>query len=288
MRPAPSFSVIVPVRDGAPVLRTLLDSLRSQTLPPEEFEVVVVDNGSRDDGAEVARSMGATVVELPHPGIARARNTGAAAARGDRLAYMDADCVADPGWLEALARCAGSTPLIAGPVRITTAEPANAIERFERLWRFTQEAWVGQGWAATANLLVEREAFEAIGGFDEAYGHNGEDVDFCIRAGRAGFELSYCPDAMAFHPAEHRLWPVLRRSFWHGHGGAHIDRRIGGGYVAWRHPRPLFQGVAAARLLGIAEPVVEPGDWPTMRRLAHLAYAFRVAGSVWAHLDRAA
>ena len=284
--PEPSLSVVIPVRDGAKVLPPLLGSLDRQTLPRERFEVVVVDNGSRDGGADLARSWGARVVRLQIAGISRARNSGAEAAASDRIAYIDADCVADSGWLEAMARCAGSKPLIAGPVRITAGDPPNAVERFERLWRFAQAAWVKQGWAATANLLVEREAFEAVGGFDEAYGHNGEDADFCIRAGRAGFDLGYCRDAAVSHPAERRLWPMLMRSFWHGHGSACIRRRIGAGYVAWRHPRPLLDGTAAARRVGIDSSVVAPGDWPAMRRLARAAYAFRTAGSLWSELDR--
>src|SRR5947208_2213682 len=81
----------------------------------------------------------------------RARNRGARAARADRFAFIDADCVATPGWLEAMRGCAGRAPLLAGAVRVTTEEPPNAIERFEVLWRFDQESWVKLGWAATAN-----------------------------------------------------------------------------------------------------------------------------------------
>jgi GT2 family glycosyltransferase len=282
-----SLSVIVPVRDGATMLPGLLESLQMQTLPSDRFEVIVVDNGSRDDGASVARAKGATVLEDSIPGRARARNRGAAAAAGNRLAFIDADCVANPGWLEALAGCAGSKPLIAGPVILTTGEPPNKVERFERLWRFAQEAWVQQGWAATANLLVERDAFETIGGFDEAYRSIGEDADFCIRASRQGFELGYCPEAEVRHAGEDRMWPMLKRCFWHGYSSAQASRRIGAGYAAWRHPRPLLVGAEAARSVGLHEAMVTPGDWPTMRRLARGAYAFRVAGSLWSELERA-
>ena len=78
----PRVSVVVPVRDGAPELRTLLGSLAAQTIPAADFETIVVDNASRDDSAMVGRGQGARVIAEPVPGRARARNAGVAAARG--------------------------------------------------------------------------------------------------------------------------------------------------------------------------------------------------------------
>lgn len=284
---APSVSVVVIVRDGAAGLRKLLGSLAAQTLPKERFETVVVDNDSRDDSARVARELGARVVSEPIPSRARARNAGFAAAAAERVAFIDADCIADPGWLEALEHMAGSASLVAGEVRTTTRAEPNAVERFERLSRFGQEAWVRRGWAATANLLVTRPAFEAVNGFDTAYRIVGEDADFCLRAGLAGHRLAYCGAAVVNHPAEHRLWPMLKRTFWQGYSSAQVAERLGAGYVAWRHPRPLLRRDVAATMIGIVPARVPAGDWTMMRRLARAAYAARVAGSLWRELRRA-
>lgn len=281
------MSVIVPVRDGAAELPALLASLEAQTLPRERFEVIVVDNASRDATAPVGRRAGAVVVEEPVANRSRARNRGAAAARSDLLAFIDVDCVADPGWLEALLGCAGRADLVAGPVVVTTSEHPNACERFERLWRFSQEAWVAQGWAATANLLVQRAAFEAVGGLDTEYHHIGEDVDLCIRARRAGFTLGYCERAVVAHAAESRPRPLLKRSFFHGYSGVQVLRRLGVGYDAWRRPGPLFRGDAAMALIDLTPDGFEPAEWRVMRRLARAAYAARMAGSLWADLRRA-
>jgi GT2 family glycosyltransferase len=283
--PAPQISVIVPVRDGAGLLPALLGSLARQTLPRDRFEVIVVDNASRDGTAELAARMGTRVVEEPVPGRSRARNAGVAAAEAELLAFTDADCVASPGWLAGFSACAGSAPLLAGAVRVRTEEPPNGVERFERLWRFEQEAWATHlGWAATANLLVERGAFEAIGGFDVAYRHTGEDVDFCIRAGRRGLAIGFCPDAEVSHNGESRLWPMLKRSFWHGYGGVQASRRIGVGYRAWTAPGPLLDSGRAASVLGIERSRVAEADWGQVRRLARAAYGMRIAGAVWADL----
>ena len=285
--PDPTLSVVVPVRDDAAGLRRLLASLAEQTLSSDEFEVIVVDNASRDETPQVAEAAAARIVHEPSPSRARARNTGARSARGRRLAFIDADCVATPTWLEALTGAADTAPLVAGAVRLTTADPPNAIERFERLYRFPQERAVAQGWAATANLLVERAAFDATGGFDVAYRSIAEDADFCVRAGRAGFELAYCKDALVEHPAERQVWPLLKRAFWHGYSAAQASRRLGLGYVAWRHPLPLLRGALAARVIGIDQSSVTSADWNTVRALARASYAMRTAGSVWSGVRRA-
>lgn len=283
----PEISVVVPVRDGASSLAPLLDSLASQDLEPHRYEVIVVDNASRDQSAEVAASRGVRVAFDPVPNRSRARNAGARTARADLLAFIDADCTASPQWLSALLRCRGRAPLLAGPVELETRTPPNTIERFELFWRLDQEAMVAQGWAATANLMVERYAFEAIGGFDSHYRHIGEDADFCMRAGRAGYELGYCAGALVHHGAERELSPVIRRAFFHGYSAAQVLRRLGVGHVAWRHPRPLLSPRFALAFHRIGADSLSGRERMRQGALATATYASRVAGSVWASLRRA-
>lgn len=285
---APEISVIVPVRNGEPTLPRLLESLKTQTLAASRFELVVVDNDSRDATARIAQAAGARVVHEPIANRARARNAGAAVARGGLYAFTDADCVADAAWLEALLGCAHEAPLMAGEVKVRQRARPNAIERFEGLWRFGQEAWVkGQGWAATANLLVTAQAFHAVGGFDPTWRHIGEDVDFCFRARAAGFDLGFCPDAVVEHAAEHELRPFLRRCFLHGYSVNQAFYRLGAGYRAWRDPVPALIGDRALRQLGREPHQFDAREWQRMARLARLGYAARVAGSIWGELARA-
>jgi GT2 family glycosyltransferase len=284
---APAIGVIIPVRNGAGTLPALLESLAAQTLAGDQFEVVVVDNASRDATAEIARTWGAAVAHEPVPNRSRARNRGVEAARADLFAFTDADCVAEASWVESLLGCGRQFPLAAGMVRVATSPEPNPVERFESLWRFGQEHWVKEGWAATANLAVKRAVFEAVGGFDPSWRHIGEDVDFCVRAARLGHRVAWCPQAVVSHHAEDRLWPMLRRSFLHGYSVNQAYYRLGSGYRAWRYPWRAIGGQAALSGLGAAPDSYDPGEWSKMLRLARASYGARVLGSVWAEVRRA-
>ena len=281
------ISAIVPVRNGAATLPPLLRGLQSQTLSPHRYEVIVVDNDSTDETARVAQAHGARVVHEPIANRSRARNRGVEAARTRLYAFTDADCTVDKHWLERLLENADRAPLVAGDVRLRVSSAPNAIERFEALWRFGQSAWVEQqGWAATANLLVAADAFEAVNGFDPTWRHIGEDVDFCFRTRAAGYGLAYCPDAIVEHEAERELRPLLERCFRHGYSVNQAFYRLHAGNRAWRDPLPAIVGDRALRDIGHRPESFAPGEWRRMARLARVAYAARVAGSLWAEVLR--
>ena len=274
---------MIPVRDGEQTLPTLLDALDGQTLARDRFEVIVVDNGSRDGSGALARERGARVVDEPRPNRARARNRGVDVATGAVIAFTDADCVPAPEWLTALSACLAGSPIAAGAVELVTRGRPTRWEQLEGLWRFRQEAAVAQGWAATANLGVRRDAFLAVAGFDPAYRHIGEDVDFCLRLGAAGFALSWCPHAVVRHHAEETARAVLRRGVIHGYSSNQHARRWHDdfGWRHWRHPRPAVSGDWALRRFG---------DGAAAHRellgVARAEYAARVIGSAWAELRR--
>jgi len=274
---AARVSVITTVRDGEHALPALFDALDAQTLGHDAFEVIVIDNASRDRTADVARSRGAIVVTEPTPGRARARNRGAGAASTPLLAFTDADCRPRPDWLEALTGALASGPLVAGRVILTTRGDPNVIERLDSLWRFRHD---DGDWAPTANLGMQRSAFDAIGGFDGSFRHIGEDVDLCLRARGAGFSLSWCRGAVVEHPAETELRPVLRRAFEQAYSLEDLRRRhdfeTG---EEWRHPMPLLRGAYALERFG-AHNAAER----RLLLLARLEYAGRMAGSAWAAL----
>jgi GT2 family glycosyltransferase len=281
-------SVVIPARNAAAALPALLRSLRAQTVGREDFEVVVVDNASADDTAAVAARAGARVVSVPRPNRSRARNAGAAAALADRIAFVDAECEADPGWLAALLRCLDNAPLVAGPVCLRLPASPSVLERFDALWRFNRREHVErEGWAASANLGITREAFAAVGGFDPSYRQIGEDVDLCLRSGAAGYRIAFCPDAWISHPAEASWRAMLRRGYGQGWSMVQHQRRLPGpiGARLVRHPGPLVRGDWPLRRLGIDPTSLPAAERRRLMLVARIEYAARMVGSLHAELS---
>jgi glycosyltransferase involved in cell wall biosynthesis len=201
----PSVSVIVPARDAASTLPRTLAALTGQDYPGE-YEVIVVDDGSRDATAQAARAPGppVIVVQQPQLGPAAARNRGVATARARRLAFCDADVFPGPGWLAAGVAALDGADLVQGRVQ---PDPEVARGPFDRtLWI---DADVGL-WE-TANLFVTRVAFERAGGFVEWIRPRrgkalAEDVWFGYRALRAGARPAFCAQALANHAVFARHW----------------------------------------------------------------------------------
>jgi len=281
-------AVVIPAHDAAAALPALLRSLDAQTAGRDAFEVVVVDNASADDTAAVAARLGARVVSEPRPSRARARNAGVAATDAERIAFVDAECEADAGWLAALFGCLERAPLAAGPVRLALSPSPGTLERFDALWRFHQREHVERdGWAASANLGVTREAFDAVGGFDPSYRVIGEDVDLCLRARAAGYGIGFCARAWVSHPAEGTWDAVLRRGYRQGWSMVQHHHRLPGpvGGRPHRHPGPLVRGDWALRRFGIDPDALDAAERGRFLRVARVEYAARMVGSLHAELS---
>jgi len=217
---SPIVSVVVPVRDGAAVIDDCLKAITSQRGAPA-YEVIVVDNGSTDTTADIVRHRHPDVrlVCEQQPGSYAARNAGIAAATGVILAFTDADCTPEPGWLAAAcAALDAGADLVAGGIAMHRSARPTVAERYDRAVYLRQEDLVrNHGWAVTANLVVRRSVFDAVGFFDPTL-PSGGDRDLCLRAGAAGFGLVYAPDAAVGHRPRTRV-----REIWQ------VNRRIGSG-----------------------------------------------------------
>jgi glycosyltransferase involved in cell wall biosynthesis len=189
-------SVIVPARDAGATLPALLDALAAQDLD-EPFEVIVVDDGSRDGTAGVAAAHPVVTAVVPGAGNGpgAARNAGVQAATGTVLAFTDADCVPDPGWLRAGLTALADYDLVQG--RVDPAGPVGPYDRTVSVDRLTLLF-------ETANLLIRRELFERIGGFEAWLAPRrskelAEDVWLGRRARRAGARIAYADGARVRH-----------------------------------------------------------------------------------------
>lgn len=201
-----SVSVIVPALNAAATLEETLAGLASQDLERDAFEVIVIDNGSKDETARVAEDgpIPTRVLRQPRERAGSARNRGAAMADSPILAFTDADCRPAPGWLRAGVEAMAGVDLVQGAVRPDPHSPRMPFDR---------TLWVGSeyGLYETANLFVSRQLFEQVGGFDDVIRANvsapfGEDTWFAWRARRAGARTSFCAEALVHHAVFRRRW----------------------------------------------------------------------------------
>jgi glycosyltransferase involved in cell wall biosynthesis len=208
----PDVSVIVPARDVGNDLDELLVALGRQRFSGT-YEVIVVDNGSRDDTAAHAERVGVVdqvIRRARGEGVGAARNAGAAAARGEALAFTDADCRPAPDWLAAGMRALEDADLVQGAVR---PDPNVPMGPYDRSLGVTAD----RGLYQTANLLVDSVWFARVGGFRDWSTEGveggsrpfGEDVVFAWHARRAGARARFAPDALVHHaviPGTSREW----------------------------------------------------------------------------------
>jgi GT2 family glycosyltransferase len=219
LQSAPFVSVIVCSYNGGRTLAACLDSLGKLNYP--EYEVILVDDGSTDDTAYVAAQFPRVrYIHQDNRGLSHARNTGAAAAKGEVFAYTDSDCMADVDWLYYLIATlqSGGYAGVGGPnvtppaqnwiqacVAAAPGGPSHVL-----LTDTIAEHIPG------CNMAFQRWAFESIGGFDPEYHKAGDDVDFCWRLQQAGCVIAFSPTAIVWHHRRFTLRAFLKQQDGYG------------------------------------------------------------------------
>ncbi|MDP6460135.1 MAG: glycosyltransferase [Gemmatimonadota bacterium] len=217
MNDRPAVSVVVPVYDNAATLARLLRACRQQD-HPGGVEVIVVDDGSRDDSAGIAEEAGVRVIRQENRGPAAARNRGWREATADIILFTDADCVPRTDWARLLAEGVGGGFAAAGGT-YGIVNPESALARSvhaEIVWRhsgFPEEI----DFAGSFNLGVKRAAMEEVGGFDESFPlPSGEDNDLSYRLRDAGHRIRFVREAVVDHHHPDSLGRYLREQARHG------------------------------------------------------------------------
>jgi cellulose synthase/poly-beta-1,6-N-acetylglucosamine synthase-like glycosyltransferase len=263
----PRVSVVVPVRDEAPRIARCLQALLAQTYPADRTEIIVVDNGSRDGTPYAACAHGVTVLSA---GGTRspylARNKGIERARGEVLAFTDADCVPAKDWLERAVRVLlrEEADLVGGAVHFAFSERPRAAEILDAVNNLDNERSIrDRGVAKTGNLVVRRRVFSEIGPF--AVRRSGADVEFTARASGAGFALVFAPDAVVVKPAR-RLAALLRKQHRVGRGQYRLWRERG--ETRRRVLRGCLRALVPGRPSFLREPIRRRGPAGAEARLA--------------------
>ena len=219
-------SVIVPVFNDAARLRLCLQALAAQTYGEgnqaerkAQYEVIVVDNASA-----ASENISALVAEFPRavyayetsPGSYAARNHGVTIARGDILAFTDADCIPAKDWIEKGVAYLTENPncgLVAGQIKLFfRGDQANPIELYESVTAFPQQRLLDQQkGAATANVFTFKSVMDTVGPFNAELRSQG-DVEWGQRVFAAGYQQRYAADVCVAHPARYTLRQLHHRT----------------------------------------------------------------------------
>lgn len=200
----PRVAVCVSSRNRSHLLERLLRSLEAQTLPTSQFDVIVVNDGSVDDTAEMLARVSQssslrlqTIHRETSGGPAAGRNSAWRAATSDFIAFTDDDCVPVAGWLEAgLTALADRRQIVVGGVR-PNPDQLELDGPFAHTWTIGRAEMRG---FATANIFYRRADLDELGGFDERYPNPAcEDTDLGLRAEEQGVAVEFCADALVWH-----------------------------------------------------------------------------------------
>lgn len=237
-RRMPVVSVVVPTFRRPAGLARLVQSFECQTMSFDQFELIVVDNGSLDETSEVLAGLAAvTPVNLrplhieDNHGPAPARNLGWRHAHGDMVAFTDDDCTPAADWLErgvAALRNAPAVGVVQGATHMAHGHRPSGG------WEVNREVLRPSPWFEGCNLFFRRDALVAGGGFDETLHFGGEDTVAGWSVLEAGWERLFEEQAVVYHDVE------LRNVGWHLRMAWREANLV---TVAARHPRFRHEGL---------------------------------------------
>jgi GT2 family glycosyltransferase len=209
-----------------------IEAVLAQTRPPDEF--LIIDDGCTDGTLDIAAKYPVRIIRHErNRGLAAGRNTAFANAKYDLVAAMDSDALAEKNWIESLLD-AFNDPRVAGSggrlIEKYRDGPANAW-RAAYLCQDLGETRIEIEWPSPKRLggfgtLFRKDAVLAVGGYNERYRTNFEDVDMCIRLLQAGHKLIFEPRAVAYHLRQDTVRTLLRTS-WRSEFDTHY---FNGGY----------------------------------------------------------
>ncbi len=225
-------SVVVCTRNRPVPLGRCLRSLASQSMPPDRFEVIVVDDGCRDGARRVCEQMTAGMPNLryvrnstPH-GLASARNAGIRQAAGEQILFTDDDCVTDERWVEKLGAALGEHPIVAGAVSTPTDtywRLCHNVAQFHEFMPGLPPRPVTL--LAGANMGFRRGVLEALGCFSPV-AVQGDDMEIALRARQKGFGVWFTPEAVVWHlPDRNSCGQMLRYAAAHASGTIGLRHR---------------------------------------------------------------
>jgi glycosyltransferase involved in cell wall biosynthesis len=216
----PLVSFVIPVFNSEKDIARCLCSIQNLHCPVGTYEVLIMDNGSTDQTHQIMRRLGFTFQVVPKVNVSTLRNRGAALAQGDYVAFVDSDVELTPHWLQSGLNTFADKQIVATGSFLEVPQNATWVQK---IWSLHQRSRhlagesVVVAWLGSANLMVRRDDFLAIEGFNEHL-ETAEDVDLCYRLGQRGMIL-YNPCMRAIHWGEApNVGTFWHKEVWRGLG----------------------------------------------------------------------
>lgn len=291
MKSVVDISVVICVYNGADTLAECLRAVQAQSFPRERFEIVVVDDGSTDASAEVARRFDVRLIQDPHRGLTAARNTGWRSAQGTWVAFTDDDCAPARSWLSCLTQAVTSSPgerVLGAAGRIIGYPSEMAVPRYIELrGGFNTEQHLAHPrfpYAPMGNVMYRREALEYVNGLDERYtSYEACNLHARLRSCYGG-AFHYEPRAVVLH-RHHTTWRgYFRQQFGYGSGLAQFMLHYHG-QVSWSAQQEIASWANVLRLGGAAL-VAGDGEDGLLRRGDFVKHFAQRLGFVKSYRDR--
>lgn len=231
----PFVSIVIPVRNRPEDITACLHSLTQVDYPRDKMEIIVVDDASEDRTPDAVSNFDVSLITLEENKQASfCRNLGARKARGEILAFIDSDCLADPLWLRELVPAFKDASLGAVGGLVDSYFEEKGLDHYEKVKSSLKMGDLcrrsGEGdrffYVPSCNLLARREPFLKLGGFQKEM-HVGEDVDFCWRLQDDGYQVEYRPVGRVYHKHRNRLIPFCFRRFEYGTSEPTLQRTHG-------------------------------------------------------------
>lgn len=215
MEKTPFVSIIIPVYNDTLRLKQCIKALVEQTYPKECYEIIVVDNGSKDNLSEIKSFENLHLEFETKSSQFAARNKGVTISRGKILAFTDSDCIPSPRWIESGVKTMleqHNCGITGGAVNFFfKADKPNLIELYDSLFFLQQKRYIEEiKFAVTANLFTFREVFDKVGMFNENL-RSGGDGEWGKRVFDQGYNIIYSADAIVNHPARYELSELYKK-----------------------------------------------------------------------------
>ena len=208
------ISLIIPSYNEQEHIEKCLKSARNQNLPLNRYEIIVVDNGSIDNSFRIASEYADKVLSAPEEKVGAVRNLGVNAAKGDIIAFIDADCTIDANWLKRAIQFGENSTISVHGGGVLLPEEATWVEKH----------WLIEGRHGNAlptdligcSIVIKKEHFQTSKGFDSKM-ESGEDSEFSKRLEAYGFIINITRDLNVTHHGNAKtIANFLKRQAWHG------------------------------------------------------------------------